>query len=98
MAIGAVPRQAAGGSWRIVIAATIASALATLWLPPVGAACFLATTVYAVRRIRRTALTVALVALTAVAVLATPGVFLSGHAGTGGSTGPPPAPAAPGQR
>jgi len=71
----------------------VVSGLATLWLPPLGAVCFIVTTVYAVRRVRNPFLTAVLVLLTVVAVAAAPGVLVTGHSGA--HMGTVPAPHAP---
>jgi hypothetical protein len=97
MSINGVTRSRAVHSGQAVAVFTILSALATWWLPPVGAACFVATTAYAWRRLRRPLVTAALVILTLVAVLAAPGVFVSAH-GTMGRPAPAPAPTQPANR
>jgi hypothetical protein len=82
--------------YRAVAVLAVGSVLATLWLPPVGAVCSLATAVYAWRQLRSPLVIAALGALTLVGLLASPGIFIigSGHSATG-HHGEAPAPARP---
>lgn len=74
------------------LAALIASAALTLWLPIVGAVAFALTVFYAARMLRRPWVTIVAAAGLVVALAATPGIFLRAT-GSEGTQGPPPAPA-----